>query len=558
MDNFGSYYVKKLKNLCSDSWQLTRLFLRCSYSYLLFTLNPFLIHYIFHFFNPFSTRILYFSSLSFAGFGILNALKPRAAALFTPKALDLFFTSVSAATVSSMSTVEMEVFSNSQLLVITVLMFVGGEVFTSMVGLHFTHKNITRWKSEARVESVESGPTSPIPAEYSFDQIDLSIAEVLESGLTRFESRQNVLNYSYYNNNNNTFMKNDSVKFLGYVVLGYLLVIQFLGLASVLLYLSAVESAGDVIRKKGIKTATFAVFTVVSTFASCGFLPTNENMIVFRENSGLMWILIPQILLGNTLFPSCLRFTIWVLGRKVKKAEAEFLMKNAAEVGYLHLLPGLHSVLVAATVVGFVLVGFVMFCSLEWDSAALGGLSGYRKVVGVLFQCVNTRHTGETIVDLSTVAPAVLVFFVVMMYLPPYTSFLPIIKRDDDQQQNPEIIMNEKRKTAAENLVFSQLSYLVIFVILICITERKSLKDDPINFSVLNIIVEVVSAYGNVGFTTGYSCGRRVSPDPNCVDKWYGFSGKWSDEGKVILIIVMFFGRLKKFNMNGGRAWKLL
>ncbi|EYU22103.1 hypothetical protein MIMGU_mgv1a018321mg [Erythranthe guttata] len=525
MDNLGSNYVKKVKNLCSDSWQLTRLFLRCSYSYLLFTLNPFLIH-IFHFFNPFSTRILYFSSLSFAGFGILNALKPRTAALFAPKTLDLFFTSVSVATVSSMSTVEMEVFSNSQLLVITVLMFLGGEVFTSMVGLHFTHtysKNITRWKSEGRVESVESGPTSPIPAEYSFDQIDLSIAE-----------------------------------FLGYVVLGYLLVIQFLGLASVLLYLSVVESAGNVIRKKGIKTATFAVFTVVSTFASCGFLPTNENMIVFRENSGLMWILIPQILLGNTLFPSCLRFTIWVLGRKVKKAEAEFLMKNAAEVGYLHLLPGLHSVLVAATVVGFVLVGFLMFCSLEWDSAALGGLSGYRKVVGVLFQCVNARHTGETIVDLSTVAPAVLVFFVVMMYLPPYTSFLPIIKRDDDQQQNPEIIRNQKRKTSAENLVFSQLSYIVIFIILICITERKSLKDDPINFSVLNIIVEVVSAYGNVGFTTGYSCGRKVSPDPNCVDKWYGFSGKWSDEGKVILIIVMFFGRLKKFNMNGGQAWKLL
>jgi len=79
----------------------------------------------------------------------------------------------------------------------------------------------------------------------------------------------------------------------------------------------------------------------------------------------------------------------------------------------------------------------------------------------------------------------------VYRYLPPYTSFLPLKGIDGKNSQRSKR-MKKIRGKVTENLIFSQLSYLVIFIILVCITERKKLKEDPLNFTVLNIVVEVI------------------------------------------------------------------
>ncbi|KAI5659314.1 hypothetical protein M9H77_28107 [Catharanthus roseus] len=492
---------------------------------------PFFCFYrhLIHRINQFFVELFYFVFISFIGFFILQSLNSKID--FRPRKLDLFFTSVSSTTVSSMSTVEMEVFSNSQLIIITILMFIGGEVFTSMIGLHI--RSFKLRKSYSKSHS-KVGPSTT-----SLDHIELGMITIP--------------NFSTIQNDQN--LKVNSMKYLGFIILCYLLLIHFLGISFVLLYINFVSSAKNVLRNKGLKQLTFAIFTIVSTFASCGFIPTNENMIIFRKNSLLLLILIPQVLFGNTLFPSCLRFSIWFLGKFFKKIESTYLLKNTKEIGYFHLLPSQHSLFLAITVFGFIAIQSILFCILEWNSEALIGMNPLEKIVGVFFQTTNTRHSGEGIVDLSSISPAILVLFVVMMYLPPYTSFIPI---KPELEKNPEEFEKKKKRRIVENLIFSQLTYLVMFIILICITERKKLKDDPLNFNVLNITVEVISAYGNVGFSTGYSCARQLKADPTCVDKWYGFVGKWSDEGKVILIVVMFFGRLKKFNIQGGKAWKLL
>ncbi|KAL5729891.1 hypothetical protein ACHQM5_002782 [Ranunculus cassubicifolius] len=275
-------------------------------------------------------------------------------------------------------------------------------------------------------------------------------------------------------------------------------------------------------------------------------------MVVFKNNSGLLLILIPLALLGNQLYPSCLRFVIWLLGEKTGKEEFAYLLNNTREIGYPHLLPPQHSLLLTFTVFGFIWALFVLFCAMEWSLGALDRMTSYQKIAGALFQTVNSRHTGESIVDPSIISPAVLVVFVVMMYLPPYTSFLP---NKDNRQQT---LSHENKRHLGENLLLSPPSYLTIFLVIICMTERNEMKRGPLNFSLFNLIIEVISAYGNVGFTTGYSCKRQINPDGHCKDKWYGLSGRMSSKGKLIMISTMFFGRLKKFSIGRGRAWKLM
>ena len=80
----------------------------------------------------------------------------------------------------------------------------------------------------------------------------------------------------------------------------------------------------------------------------------------------------------------------------------------------------------------------------------------------------------------------------VFRYLPPYTCFLPL-EESHKIANDPPLETKKKRSVWRwQNVLLSQLSYLAIFVILVCITERRHLQEDPLNFNVLNIVIEVI------------------------------------------------------------------
>lgn len=311
------------------------------------------------------------------GYFVLSVLEPRNPIHHRPGNFDLLFTSVSAVTVSSMSTVEMEVFSDSQLFCLAILMLLGGEVFTSILELQFNKFKLLGKKEIQMINTnLEDGCNS------SKNDIDL---------------------------------KYKSMKFLGVIILFYFFSVQVSGFLLVSLYVGLVPSAKQVLDNKNINMQVFSIVTTISTFTNCGFLPTNENMMVFKKNLGLLMILMPLVLLGNTLYPVCLRIVVLVLRKMSNREELKYVVENHQELGYHHFLSGVDSGYLALTSFAFIVVQLVVLLTIGWKSQPMDDLNPLEKVVGSLFQAVNTRHTGESVFDLSRVSPAIIILIVTMM-----------------------------------------------------------------------------------------------------------------------------------------------
>lgn len=73
--------------------------------------------------------------------------------------------------------------------------------------------------------------------------------------------------------------------------------------------------------------------------------------------------------------------------------------------------------------------------------------------------------------------------------------------------------------------------WIALAVFLIVLIETGHFNKDPVNFSVFNILFEVVSAYGCVGISVGVPWAA------------YSFCGAWQTGSKLVLCVVMLRGR---------------
>lgn len=539
--------------------------------------------------DPYWLHLTYFVGISILGFILLHLSHTKSHRFLNQ--LDAFYTSVSAVTVSSLGSVRMQEFSDYQLVVITILMLVGGEVFTSVLCLHLRRlsamnkQNISESDVQHRELKIDITGEGNLNS-YCMDHDTETNSEKIDQFMKPCND------HNYYNemeqsqdmtsDSENIIveedLKNRALILLSYITLGYLVVVQLVGIIVTVLCFYFSPGRKHILNSRDVKMSTFSVFTIVSSFANCGFIPLDDNMMPFRKDSVLLFTVALQVLLGNTMYAPCLRAIIWTL-RRFSRSDGpnrrfyDYILQDGySRKLYDHLFPTSLSLWLVIAGVGFFTAQIALTCALHWSSKALDGLDTWEKLVAAGFQSVAIRHAGETVLNPQLLSSAVIVMYIVMMYLPPYPVYFSDREGDVMKVKRPpskkawkgnfckqvQVCHSDERSIGfqLEKLLFHDSCYLIIAVIVICITESDSISNDPLNYKIVNIVFEVVSAYGNVGISMGYSCSlfRKliIHSEAHCEEVAYSFSGKWSSKGKVVILLVMFLGRLKGIKRNSG------
>lgn len=193
----------------------------------------------------------------------------------------------------------------------------------------------------------------------------------------------------------------------------------------------------------------------------------------------------------------------------------------------------LHTKVVLISTAFLILLGTIVIFILEFDNVAtLAGLSWQGKLLSSYFQSVSPRTAGYNTLDIGNMRAATLFFIVVLMFIGAspgstgggvktstfsvlvFSLFAMISGKEDAEifkRRIPKYIVYK-----AFSIVLLATALVVFITMMMSITEP---------FAFLNILFEVVSAFGTVGLTTGITTELSVY-------------------GKLWLIFTMFAGRV--------------
>ncbi|HEX2926235.1 MAG TPA: potassium transporter TrkG [Ruminiclostridium sp.] len=193
----------------------------------------------------------------------------------------------------------------------------------------------------------------------------------------------------------------------------------------------------------------------------------------------------------------------------------------------------LHTKIVLYATLFLIILGTIVIFALEYQNeATLGSLSWQGKILGSYFQSVTPRTAGYNTIDIGKMETATLFFTILLMFIGASpgstgggikTSTIAVLAAAmlalSTGKEDAELF----KRRIPQHIIYKAFSLfflaalLVIFVtMLLSITEQAPF---------LNILFEVVSAFGTVGLTTGITTGLTVP-------------------GKLLIILTMFAGRV--------------
>ena len=175
------------------------------------------------------------------------------------------------------------------------------------------------------------------------------------------------------------------------------------------------------------------------------------------------------------------------------------------------------------------------------------------RVLNGFFQAASTRTAGTSVVNLANLHPGIQVSYLIMMYISVFPIAISVRRTNVYEEDslgiygNPEDEENDKEPSYIGAHLRRQLSFDLWFIFLglfiIAIAEGGRIED-PLDdaFSMFSILFEIVSAYGTVGLSLGYT---NVNTS---------FAGQFTVVSKLIIIAMMIRGRHRSLPYELDRA----
>jgi len=232
----------------------------------------------------------------------------------------------------------------------------------------------------------------------------------------------------------------------------------------------------------------------------------------------------------------------------------QFILRYPRRV-YTHLFPEAQTWYLLVVLLILILTDWLAFEFLNYANPAVTVIPLRYRIWDGLFQSLAVRSSGFAVVSIYSLRIGTQALYMMMMYISAFPTVITMrnsnvyeerslgiyagdkYEKRETESQTSEISPPFRRtrwyfiKEQAQRQLGHDIWFCVISMILITCIQTASFERDPINYSVFNIIFEVVSAYGCVGLSIGL---------PN---EDYSFCGGWHLTGKLILCAVMLRGR---------------
>ncbi|CCG81890.1 Potassium transport protein [Taphrina deformans PYCC 5710] len=348
---------------------------------------------------------------------------------------------------------------------------------------------------------------------------------------------------------------------LCWVLVAYFFGFHIFGFVCYLAFIYSAQQYIPAVLETGAARGWWSLFTSASTFNDLGLTLTSTSFIPFQNAAFLLLMSSFLIVIGNTGFPCMLRFVIWLLYRlwpaeSPVKEEFAFLLDHPRRCFTL-LFPSSATWWLFAILVGLNGLDLLLFIILDLGNDEITNIPvGYRIIDG-LFQAFCTRTAGFTSVNLAGLHSAILVSYMIMMYVSSstsnilaynvrYISVFPVaisIRKTNVYEERSLGIYSaeDEEEGAGQSFVGTHIRRQLGFDL--CIIENPEIQNASLqSFNIFNVLFEIVSAYGTVGLSIGY---------PG-VD--YSFSGEFHTLSKLVIIALQIRGRHRGLPLKLDRA----